>query len=191
MYYDLLFSAVWNTLHSFGYTHYGAETGAVAVLHSWGQNLSLHPHIHCIVPSAGYTLDGRWKNIGQSGLYLYPVLQLSDAFKGKFLDSLKRALKKQSELSLFNHLIQAAYKTNWVVNCEPSLASAEHVVKYLGQYTHRVAITNQRILNIADGKVTFIAKDYRDRAIKKPVTLDGIEFLRRFTMHILAFTTTP
>jgi hypothetical protein len=185
MYYDLLFAAVWNTLRSFGYSHYGVESGAVAVLHTWGQNLSLHPHIHCIVPAAGYTLDGQWKNIGHSGKYLYSVRQLSEAFKGKFLDSLKRALRKQNELLLFDDKIQLAYKTKWVVNCEPSLARADHVVKYLGQYTHRVAITNQRILDIADGKVTFIAKDYRDRAIKKPVTLDGIEFLRRFTMHIL------
>jgi hypothetical protein len=185
MYYDLLFDAVWNTLRSFGYSHFGTETGVVAVLHTWGQNLSLHPHVHCIVPAAGYTLDGRWKNIGHSGKYLYPVHQLSSAFKGKFLDSLKRALRKQNELSLFNNKVQLAYKTPWVVHCEPSLAGAHHVVKYLGQYTHRVAITNQRIFNIADGKVTFIAKDYRDRAIKKPVTLDGGEFLRRFTMHIL------
>ena len=185
LYYDLLFAAVWQTLRSFGYSHYGVETGAVAVLHTWGQNLSLHPHIHCIVPAAGYTLNGQWKNIGNSGQYLYPVHQLSEAFKGKFLDSLKRALRKQNELSLFNAVVQQAYKTKWVVHCEPSLAGADHVVKYLGQYTHRVAITNQRILNITGGEVTFIAKDYRDRAVKKPVTLDGIEFLRRFTMHIL------
>ncbi|MHC1774303.1 MAG: IS91 family transposase [Lentimicrobium sp.] len=185
MYYDLLFAAVWQTLRSFGYTHYGVETGAVAVLHTWGQNLSLHPHIHCIVPAAGYSLDGRWINIGHSGQYLYPVHQLSDAFKGKFLDSLKRALRKENELVLFNGVVQQAYKTKWVVHCEPSLAGADHVVKYLGQYTHRIAITNQRILNIEGGKVTFIAKDYRDNAAKKPVTLDGIEFLRRFTMHIL------
>jgi hypothetical protein len=154
-------------------------------LHTWGQNLSLHPHIHCLVPAAGYTLDGKWENIGRTGQYLYPVHQMSGAFKGKFLDSLKRALRKENGLSLFNDAIQQGYKTNWVVHCEPSLASAEHVVKYLGQYTHRVAITNQRILNIADGKVTFVAKDYRDRAIKKPVTLQGEEFLRRFAMHIL------
>ena len=98
MYYDLLFAAVWQTLRSFGYTHYGVESGAVCVLHTWGQNLSLHPHIHCIVPAAGYTLDGQWKNIGHSGQYLYPVHQLSDAFKGRFLDSLKRALHKKNEL---------------------------------------------------------------------------------------------
>ena len=185
MYYDLLFAAVWNTLRSFGYSHYGTETGAVAVLHTWGQNLSLHPHVHCIVPAAGYTLDGRWKDIGHSWNYLYPVHQLSEAFKAKFIDSLKRALRKLNELSIFNDTVQKAYKSKWVVHCQPSLAGAEHVVKYLGQYTHRVAITNQRILNIADGKVTFIAKDYRDRAVKKPVTLDGVEFLRRFTLHIL------
>ena len=185
MYYDLLFAAAWNTLCSFGYSHYGVETGAVAVLHTWGQNLSLHPHLHCIVPAAGYALDGSWKNIGASGKYLYPVHQLSAAFKGKFLDSLKRALRKRNELSLFDDKVQQAYKTPWVVHCEPSLASAEHVVKYLGQYTHRVAITNQRILSIHNDRVTFITKDYRNKAVKKPVTLDGTEFLRRFTMHIL------
>ena len=185
MYYDLLFNAVWNTIRSFGYSHYGVESGTVAVLHTWGQNLSLHPHIHCIVPAAGYTLDGQWKNIGESGNYLYPVHQLSNTFKGKFLDSLKRALRKNNEISLFAGKLEAAYQTKWVVHCKPSLADAKYVVKYLGQYTHRVAITNQRILNIDRGKVTFIAKDYRDRAVKKPVTMDGVEFLRRFTLHIL------
>ena len=185
MYYQLLFSAVWNTLRSFGYSHFGIESGAVAVLHTWGQNLSLHPHLHCIVPAAGYTLDGKWKNIGASGKYLYPIHQLSDSFKGKFLDGLKRALRKRNELSLFNDKIQQAYHSKWVVHCEPSLANVEHVVKYLGQYTHRVAITNQHFVNITDKTVTFFAKDYRDRAVKKPVTLNGIEFLRRFTMHIL------
>jgi hypothetical protein len=185
LYYSLLFGAVWNTLRSFGYAHFGVESGAVAVLHTWGQNLSLHPHLHCIVPAAGYTLDGQWKNIGSSGNYLYPVHQLSSTFKGKFLDSLKRALRKRNELCIFNDKVQQAYNKPWVVHCEPSLASADHVIKYLGQYTHRVAITNQRLLNITDTEVTFIAKDYREGAVKKPVSLDGVEFLRRFAMHIL------
>lgn len=185
MYYDILFASVWSTLRSFGYTHYGCETGAVCVLHTWGQNLSLHPHLHCIVPAAGYTLHGKWKHIGHGGRYLYPVQQLCNAFKHKFLDSLKRALRKQNTLAGFNHLIQKAYTLRWVINLEPSLANATHVVKYLGQYTHRVAITNERILNIADGKITFITKDYRDGAIQKPVTMQGVEFLRRFTTHIM------
>jgi len=185
LYYDLLFSSVWRTLHSFGYSHYGVESGAVAVLHSWGQNLSLHPHIHCIVPEAGYSLKGQWKHIGKYENYLYPVHQLSKTFKGKFLDSLKRKLKKERIPNAFYKQIQKAYKTPWVVHSEPSLAKADHVIKYLGQYTHRVAITNQRILNISDTHVTFISKDYRDNAKQKPVNLKGVEFLRRFCMHIL------
>ena len=123
--------------------------------------------------------------IGKQGRYLYPIHALSNAFKAKMLDSLKRALRKQNRLSIFYQELQQAYHTPWVVHCEPSLAGAEHVIQYLGQYTHRVAITNQRIVGIAHGKVTFVAKDYRDRAVKKPVTLDGVEFLRRFTLHIL------
>ena len=185
MFYDLLFKAVWQTLRTFGYSKYGVESGAVAVLHTWGQNLSLHPHLHCIVPTAGYTLKGEWKMVGGNGRYLYPVQQLSMSFKARFLDSLKRSLRKAQELDLFKEKISQAYQTAWVVYCEPALAKAEHVVKYLGQYTHRVAITNQRIIHINKNKVTFLAKDYRDGGSKKPVTLDGVEFLRRFAMHIL------
>lgn len=185
LYYKLLFSSVWRTLHSFGYTHYGVESGSVCILHSWGQNLSLHPHIHCIVPAAGYTIKGEWKPIGTYENYLYPIHQLSDAFKGKYLDSLKRGLRKINKLTEFDSAIQAAYKKRWVVHCEPSMANAVHVIRYLGQYTHRVAISNDRILEISDTHVTFIAKDYRDKAQKKPVSLPGVEFLHRFCMHIL------
>ena len=98
---------------------------------------------------------------------------------------LYRRLYRSERADLFNNPVQQAYKTKWVIHCEPSLARAEYAIRYLGQYTHRVAITNQRILNIADSKVTFIAKDYRDMAVKKPITLDGVEFLRQFTLHIL------
>ena len=184
MYYTILFSAVWRTLHSFGYTHYGVETGAVTILHSWGQNLSLHPHVHCIVPAAGYSLKGEWKHIGKNAHYLYPIHQLSDTFKGKFLDSLKRKLNKKGMLDGFTKSLQKAYTARWVVYCEASMAKAEHVIRYLGQYTHRVAITNQRIRNITDTHVTFIAKDYRKKTTQKPITLEGVEFLRRFCLHI-------
>ena len=185
LYYKLLFSAVWRTLHSFGYTHYGVESGAVCVLHTWGQNLSLHPHIHCIVPATGYSLKGNWKHIGTYDNYLYPVHQLSATFKGKFLDSLKRGLRKKEMDSEFAPLLQQAWNKPWVVFCEPSLAKPVHVIRYLGQYTHRVAISNDRILRMSETHVTFIAKDYRDRAQKKPVTLTGVEFLHRFCLHIL------
>ena len=185
LFYKLMFQAVWQTLRSFGYSHYGCESGAIAVLHTWGQNLTLHPHIHCIVPAAGYSLKGDWLSMGKSGKYLYSVRQLSEAFKAKMLDSLKRALKKVNVIAPFNTNIQEAYNKPWVVFSEASLAKPEHVIQYLGQYTHRVAITNQRILNISDTHVTFIAKDYRDKSKQKPVKLEGVEFLRRFCLHVL------
>ena len=123
--------------------------------------------------------------MGKSGKYLYSVRQLSEAFKAKMLDSLKRALKKVNVIAPFNTNIQEAYNKPWVVFSEASLAKPEHVIQYLGQYTHRVAITNQRILNISDTHVTFIAKDYRDKSKQKPVKLEGVEFLRRFCLHVL------
>lgn len=185
VYYKILFNSVWQTLHSFGYTHYNAETGAVCVLHSWGQNLSLHPHLHCLVPAAGYSLKGQWKQIGKNQKYLYPIHQLSKTFKGKFLDSMKRALRKIGYLKGFDAAIQVAYEKDWVVHCEPSMADADHVIKYLGQYTHRVAISNDNLLEMSDTRVRFIAKDYRDKAQKKPTSLPGVEFLHRFCQHIL------
>ena len=185
MFYKLLFRSIWSTLRSFGYTHYGVETGAVAVLHTWGQNLWLHPHVHCLVPAAGYTIDGRWKNIGETGRFIYPVYQLSKDFKGKFLDSLERKLKKVNFPDSFDKFIQQAYKKPWVVHSEPSMAKPDNVIQYLGQYTQRVAISNHRILKITHTHVTFIAKDYREKALPKPVILDGVEFLRRFCRHVL------
>jgi len=185
LYYNLLFKAVWETLRSFGYTHFGVESGAIAVLHTWGQNLSLHPHIHCIVPAAGFSLKGRWKHIGKQDKYLYPVAQLSAAFKGKFLDALKRKIKKMEHPTSFNTQFEKAYQTNWVVYCEAPLSGVHQVIKYLGQYTHRIAISNQRIRGINNGEVFFHAKDYRDNATIKLVKIKGVEFLRRFLQHIL------
>ena len=185
LYFKILFSTVWRTLHSFGYTHYGVESGAVAVLHTWGQNLSLHLHLHCLVPATGYSLKGQWKNIGVNGKYLYPVQQLSSCFKDKFLKSLERALIKEGNLRGFDSAIEVAWKKKWVVYSEPSMADADRVIQYLGQYTHRVAISNHNIINITKTHVEFIAKDYRDNAKKKPSKLTGYEFLRRFCQHIL------
>ncbi len=184
-FYSQLFSVVWETLRQFGYTRFGVETGAVCVLHTWGQNLSLHPHIHCIVPAAGETLAGNMKHIGSSGKYLYPVKQLSPVFKGKLMERIEGRLKKQSLYETYKVLLRQARNKPWSVHCELSLGKPEHVIKYLGQYTHRVAITNQRIIDIDERSVTFLHKDYRDQAKQKPVTLSGVEFLRRFCQHIL------
>jgi hypothetical protein len=184
-FYEHLFSCVRETLCAFGYSHYGVETGAICVLHTWGQNLSLHPHIHCIVPAVGITPRGEIRPIGNEGKYLYPVRQLSVAFRGKLLEALKRNLKKKNRLPEFQSVINHCYAKPWVIHSQPSLGNARQVVNYLGQYTHRVAISNTRIKNIDELGVTFSYKDYSDDANQKLMTLSGVEFLRRFAMHIL------
>ena len=184
-FYERLFACVKETLYAFGYSHYGVETGAICVLHTWGQNLSLHPHVHCIVPAVGITPRGQLKEIGNQGKYLYPVRQLSVAFRGKLLEALKRKLKMKKRLPEFQPIINHCYTKPWVVHSQPSLGNARQVVNYLGQYTHRVAISNTRIKNIDSNGVTFSYKDYTDNANVKLMTLSGVEFLRRFCMHIL------
>ena len=184
-FYESLFACVKEILCAFGYSHYGVETGAICVLHTWGQNLSLHPHLHCIVPAVGLTPTGQLKTIGNEGKYLYPVRQLSVAFRGKLLERLKRNLKKKNRLPEFQSIINHCYAKPWVIHSQPSLGNARQVVNYLGQYTHRVAITNTRIKNIDSNGVTFSYKDYSDNANQKLMTLSGVEFLRRFAMHIL------
>ena len=184
-FYESLFSCAKDTLTAFGYSHYGVETGAICVLHTWGQNLSLHPHLHCIVPAIGITPLGSLKTIGNEGKYLYPVRQLSVVFRTKLLEALKRNLKKKNRLTEFQPIIDRCYTRPWVVYCEPSLGNARQVVNYLGQYTHRVALTNTRIKNIDEHGVTFSYKDYAHDSNQKLMTLTGVEFLRRFCMHIL------
>lgn len=184
-FYNLLFSVAWDILRTFGYTHYGVESGAVMVLQTWGENMGLHPHLHCIVPAAGQSLAGNMKHIGKKGKFLYPVTQLSVAFRKLIMNSIKRRLRKQGLLEKYKTLINTAWKKPWNVHCEPAFGKPEHLVQYLSQYTRRVAISNHRILNIDDNGVTFIHKDYRDNAKQKPITLTGVEFLHRFCMHIL------
>ena len=185
LFYNTLFASVWQSLRTLGYSHYGAESGALAILHTWGQNLSLHPHIHCLVPAAGITLAGNIKKIGKKGKYLYPVSKLSIDFRSVMMKTLKKKLSKNGALPLYQSVIDKAWSKKWVVYAEPSFADAQRVIKYLGQYTHRVAISNHRILNIDEKNVSFRYKDYRDNARIKPTVLPGVEFLRRFCMHIL------
>ena len=186
-FYDSMFECAWSVLQTFGYSHYGVESGAICVLHTWGQNLSLHPHIHCIVPAAGLTLKGKLKHITKQGKYLYPVRMLSAVFRGKMLEKIKGQLRKSHQLPQYQSLLDGLWKKPWVVYCEPPLGNAQQIVKYLGQYTHRVAISNHRIQNIDDSGVSFFYKDYKDNSKKKLTKLSGVEFLRRFCMHILPY----
>jgi len=184
-FYNTLFSSVWKSLRTIGYTHYSSETGALAILHTWGQNLSLHPHIHCLVPAAGISLSGNMKKIGKKGKYLYPVAKLSIDFRSVMMKALKKRFVESEQIGEYQDIIDKSWSKNWVVYAEPSFANAEKVIKYLGNYTHRVAISNSRIINIDEESVRFRYKDYRDNSRVKATKLSGIEFLRRFSMHIL------
>jgi hypothetical protein len=179
--YNLLFSCTWETIAQFSYTQLHAETGMVAILHTWGQNLSLHPHIHCVVPGGGINFRGQWKQVSTSDngkVFLFRVENLSNVFRGKFIGALKKKMPQSKKF------INDLYKTDWVVYSKEPFAGAEQVIEYLGRYTHKVAIGNHRLLNVDETGVRFSWRDYRDNK-EKIMSLEGAEFLRRFCIHIL------
>jgi hypothetical protein len=153
----------------------------VAILHTWGQNLSLHPHIHCVVPGGGINFRGQWKQVSTSEndkVFLFSVKSLSRVFRGKFIEALQKNLPQTKKY------IDSLYKDDWVVYSKEPFAGPEQVIEYLGRYTHKVAIGNHRLLNVDETGVRFRWRDYRDN-IEKVMPLEGAEFLRRFCMHIL------
>ena len=181
--YGLLFKTAWSVINSFGHDHkwLGAQTGMVSILHTWGQTMSLHPHLHCIVPGGGLTAKGVWKTARSDGKYLFNVKAMSAVFRGRFIAGLKEVLP----LEMSRELVNALYKNNWVIYAKKPFSGAQNVVEYLGRYTHKIAISNHRIKNIADGKVSFSYKDYKHGGVKKEMALEGVEFIRRFSQHIL------
>lgn len=195
--YKLLFATAAQTLLALARDpkYLGADIGITAVLHTWSQNLLLHPHLHCVVTGGGLALDGtRW--IPGRQRFFLPVKVLAKLFRGKFLHALHRAWQ-HGQLALAGSTAHLAdphrwsafknrlYCTPWVVYAKPPFGGPEHVFRYLGRYTHRVAISNHRLLNVADGQVTFSIKDYTDSGRRKTLTLDAVEFLRRFLLHLL------
>lgn len=172
----------------------GAQTGVTAVLHTWGQNLSFHPHVHCLVPGGGLSKDGL-RFIKSSKKFFIPVKVISRKFRGKFLFHLKNAWRN-GDIKFFSspepahevnflNLLSTLYQKEWVVYCKKPFKSPWHVVSYLGRYTHKVAIANSRIVDFNESTVTFKWKDYRDHNQVKLMTLDVTEFVRRFLQHVL------
>jgi hypothetical protein len=188
--YDLLFKAASQTLRKVGHNprFLGAETGAVAVLHTWGQALTYHPHIHMIIPAGGLSADGvEWVQAHRK--FFLPVKALSKVFRGVMwamiqthIASGKAKLPDGLQMPL---LKKQLYEKNWNVYCKKSMAGPQSVVQYLGKYTHRVAISNNRIVDIAAGKVTFRWKDYRKNLNNQLLTLNAEEFIGRFMRHVL------
>ena len=187
--YGLLFKAASATLLELcaDKKYLGAKPGITAVLHTWGQNLSYHPHLHCIVTGGGLTDLETWKNSRKK--FFLPVKVLSRKFRGKFLDLLQkekiRGVLELKDEEHFHVLLKTLYNTEWVVYCKRPFGNAQKVIDYLGRYTHRVAISNNRLISINDGQVTFRWRDYSDGNKQKIMTLTAEEFIRRFLMHIL------
>ncbi len=186
--YGVLFDAAAQTLLEVAANpkHLGARIGFLAILHTWGQNLSLHPHVHCVVPGGGITPDGKWVAC-RAGFFL-PVRILSRVFRGKFIDLLRRARAAGKLIGFeddraFDRLIDASVRHDWVVYAKPPFGGPAQVLKYLSRYTHRIAISNRRLLSIDEHNVTFNYKDYAHGNRRRTMTLDGREFLRRFLLH--------
>jgi len=195
--YDMLFKAVAKTLFTIADDpkHLGAKIGFMAVLHTWGQNLLLHPHIHCLIPGGGLSPDGN-KWISCRKTFFLPVRVLSRLFRRLFLELFVKAFNrdqlkffgKTSHLSnpeLFSKLIEKCFKTEWVVYAKPPFGGAEKVLDYLGRYTHRIAISNNRLLRMEDGKVTFTWRNYQHGNKLHTMTLHAEEFIRRFLLHVI------
>lgn len=178
--YNLLFRCAAETLQELaGNPKYlGAQIGFTSVLHTWGQNLCFHPHVHCIVPAGGLTALGKWQPSRKK--FFIPVRVLSRKFRGKFLALLKLRFPQVDQ-----SLMDQCYGKEWVVYCKPPFKNASCVVEYLGRYTHRVAISNNRILKVENGQVTFKWRDYRDNGHWKQMTISADEFIRRFLLHVL------
>ncbi len=195
--YDILFRATAETLRTIAADpkHLGAEIGFIAVLHTWGQTLMHHPHLHCVVPGGGVSPDGQRWVACRPGFFL-PVRVLSALFRRLFLTQLRQAFDGK-ELHFFNALAPlqdpAAFAkylapvadADWVVYAKKPFGGPQQVLEYLGRYTHRVAISNNRLVEFADGQVAFQWKDYRQESKLKVMRLDVQEFTRRFLLHVL------
>ena len=195
--YDLLFRTSAETLLEIARDpqHLGAEIGFFSVLHSWSQKLELHPHVHCVVPAGGLSADrSRW--IKPRYAFFLPVKVLSRVFRGKFVAALQRAfqdgevsfhgdLQHLTQPKAFAAWLRPLFRKDWVVYAKPPFGGPEHVLRYLGRYTHRVAISNHRLISFADQKVTFRWRDSAHKNEQRRMTLSLDEFLRRFLLHLL------
>jgi hypothetical protein len=195
--YDLLFQAAADTLRQVAANpkRLGADVGGVMVLHTWGQRLQHHPHVHCVVPMGGLSTDGtRW--IHARPRFFLPIPVLRKLFRGKLVAGLRDAcrdgrldfpgtLAPLKPTAAFGAFLRSLYRQTWVVYAKPPFGSPAHVLQYLARYTHRVAISNHRLVDVTDNTVSFRWKDYRHGSQMRTLTLDAVEFLRRFLTHVL------
>ena len=183
----LFFQSVAKALQTVAQNRLKGRLGFFSILHTWGQKLDFHPHIHCVVPGGCLSMDGNtWIPTSKERRYFAPTKVLAEVFRGIFIKALKRAYKdgKLKFDGNFEALINQAVSRNWVVHAQPPFGSATQVLKYLSRYTRKVALTNSRLVSLENGKVTFSFKDYADYSAKKYCRMQATEFIRRFLMHI-------
>ena len=182
--YNLLFSVVWDVMKDFGKTKkwIGGKIGATAILHTCGQNHGYHPHLHLIVPAGALMSNGKWKHSRNRGKYLFKVELLSDVFRARFVEQ-TRILKNSGAIS--GQIPNGLYDKDWVVYAKQPFGGPKQVINYLSRYTHRTAISNDRIISVDDKNVTFTWKDYKNNYAPQTTTLPGERFLGMFCMHIL------
>lgn len=200
--YGMLFRAAWETVRDLAQDpkHLGCKAGMLSVLHTWGSNLSHHPHLHCVVPGGGISADGdRWIFVKKSRKrkdFFLPVRVMSRVFRGKFLEQLKAAHRKGelkfhgdfahlNELQQLEKLLNRTVRDDWVVYCKRPFGGPQQVLKYLARYTHRVAIANSRLVSYQNGFVRFRWKDYRSGSETRVMKLKDVDFIRRFLQHVL------
>jgi hypothetical protein len=200
--YDLLFESAWKTLSQFGYDSrwLGAQVGATMILHTWGQNLSLHPHLHCIVPSGGLVAASRekaayWQHPKQGNeRFLFPVAAMKSVYRAVFMKGLHEKIGAQklslppdfpTEKTSYRVWKNALFEKDWVIYAKRPFGGPQQVIEYLGRYTHKIAISNHRLQSIDNETITFDYKDYKDGGKKKIMSLTEAEFVRRFAQHIL------
>lgn len=192
--YAILLRCAGQALLDLGHSRLGARMGVLTVLHTWGQTLVFHPHVHCVVPGGGFSHDGRrWARVPKVS-FLFAVKALSRRFRTLFCNAVREAYADGTltipagivpDAPAFDLLIARSHKTDWHAYAKPPFGGPEHVLAYLANYTHRIAISNRRILSFDGETVTFSWRDYDDHNARKTMTLDSVEFLRRFVQHVL------
>ena len=190
--YKILFKASAETLQELARDekYLGGEIGFFSILHTWGQNMMYHPHVHIVVTGGGLSEIGKW--VEKEEDFFIPVKVMSKKFRGKFLDYMRKETinfygenKDLENPGNYNNLIQKMYEKEWIVYCKEPFKNAESVIQYLGRYTHRVAISNERIVEVREDTVTFKWRDYKEENKMKEMTIGIEEFIRRFMLHIL------
>lgn len=193
--YDAMYHSVSATINELteDTKHLGAKVGYICVLHTWGSEMNYHPHIHVILLGGGLTSNNQWRDKGEE--FFLPVKVLSKLFRGKYLDELKNLWEEKKLLFhgssekyrnhyVFKELLDLCYDKDWVPHCKKTFNGAQSVINYLGKYTHRIAISNHRIIRMDEDTVTYYVKDYREEGSWKEFTISGVEFIRRFLMHV-------